>query len=128
MKELGRSTQKILTTKDRWSELLTYITDVVQPEETNRWKSINTHTHTHTHNSSILLSLKIKNIRNIWNGWFALRRCVVAILRWCIVTVRCYSCTSYLFMFKQEKTLVTIWEKNYFMKRGVNVSKKNMLQ
>ena len=22
-----------------------YITDVVQPEETNRWKSINTHTH-----------------------------------------------------------------------------------
>ena len=39
----------MLTTKDRWSELLTYITDVVQPEETNRWKSINTHTHTHTH-------------------------------------------------------------------------------
>ena len=37
---------EILTTKDRWSELLTYITDVVQPEETNRWKTINTHTHT----------------------------------------------------------------------------------
>ena len=46
MKELGRTTQKTLTTKDRWSELLTYITDVVQPGETNRWKSINTHTHT----------------------------------------------------------------------------------
>ena len=45
MKELGRSTQKMLTTKDRWSELLMYITDVVQPEETNRQKSINTHTH-----------------------------------------------------------------------------------
>ena len=44
MKELGRSTQKMLTTKDHWSKLLTYITDVVQPEETNRWKSINTHT------------------------------------------------------------------------------------
>ena len=49
MKELGRRTQKMLTTKDRLSELLTYITDVVQPEVTKRWKSINTHTHTHTH-------------------------------------------------------------------------------
>ena len=39
----------ILTTKDRSSEHLTYVTDVVQPEETNRWKSINIHTHTHTH-------------------------------------------------------------------------------
>ena len=37
----------ILTTKDRWTENLTYVTDV-QPEETNRWKSINTHTHTYT--------------------------------------------------------------------------------
>ena len=37
----------LLTTKDRSSELLTYVKDVVQPEETNRWKSINTHTHTH---------------------------------------------------------------------------------
>ena len=46
MKELGRSTQKMLATKDRSSELLTYVTDAVQPEETNRWKSINTHTHT----------------------------------------------------------------------------------
>ena len=27
------------------SEHLTYVTDVVQPEEINRWKSINTHTH-----------------------------------------------------------------------------------
>ena len=26
-----------------------YVTDVVQPEESNRWRSINTHTHTHTH-------------------------------------------------------------------------------
>ena len=39
----------ILTTKDRWSELPTYVTDYVQPEESSRWKSINTHTHTHTH-------------------------------------------------------------------------------
>ena len=40
----------ILATKDRWSEHLMYITDVVQPEETSRWKNINTHnTHTHTH-------------------------------------------------------------------------------
>ena len=40
---------EILTTKDRWSEFLTYVTDIVQPEETNKWKSINTHTHTHAH-------------------------------------------------------------------------------
>ena len=46
MKELRRSTHKMLTTKDRWSELVTYVTDVVQPEETNRWKNINTHTDT----------------------------------------------------------------------------------
>ena len=35
---------EILSTKECRSELLTYITDVVQPEETSRWKSINTHT------------------------------------------------------------------------------------
>ena len=40
---MTESTQQILTTKDRSSELLTYVTDVVQPEESNRWKSINTH-------------------------------------------------------------------------------------
>ena len=52
---------EILSTKDRWSELLTYVTELVQPEETSRWKSINTHrhthhkhTHTHTHGVSIL--------------------------------------------------------------------------
>ena len=38
---------EILTTKDRWSELLTYVTDVVQQEKNNNsWKSINTHTYT----------------------------------------------------------------------------------
>ena len=34
----------IFTTKDRLSKHLNYVTDVVQPEETSRLKSINTHT------------------------------------------------------------------------------------
>ena len=45
-----------------------YITDVVQPEETNRWKSINTHTHAHTSSKRFSLylnkKLKIKLHRN----------------------------------------------------------------
>ena len=39
----------ILTTKDRCSEHLLYVTDILQSEEASRWKSINTHTHTHKH-------------------------------------------------------------------------------
>ena len=38
----------ILTTKDGWSEHLTYVTDVVQPEESNGWKGLITHMHRHT--------------------------------------------------------------------------------
>ena len=34
----------ILTTKDRWSEHLRYVTDVLQSEKASRWKSINAHT------------------------------------------------------------------------------------
>ena len=39
----------ILTTKDRWSEHLKYVTDFLQWEEASSSKSIITHTHTHTH-------------------------------------------------------------------------------
>ena len=49
MMGLGRSTQRNAHNKRSLIRPLTYITDVVQPEEANRWKSINTHTHTHTH-------------------------------------------------------------------------------
>ena len=48
MKGLGRKHAANTTTKIVDPELLTYVTDVVQPEETNRWKGINTHTHTRT--------------------------------------------------------------------------------
>ena len=52
---------EILTTKDRWSELLTYVSDVVQSEETNRWKSINTHTHIQSVKSACsMLHLELK--------------------------------------------------------------------
>ena len=37
----------ILITKDGWSEHLTYVTDVVQPEESNGWKGLITHMHRH---------------------------------------------------------------------------------
>ena len=39
-----------------------YVTDVVQPKDSSRWKSINTYTHTHTHTHTHTQSAK--NISN----------------------------------------------------------------
>ena len=48
----------ILTTKDRCSEHLMYVTDVMQPEEISWWKSINIHTHIHTHTHTGQISVR----------------------------------------------------------------------
>ena len=50
---------EILTKKDRWSELLAYVTDVMQPEEASRRKSINTHTRTRTRTLTTKLNYRI---------------------------------------------------------------------
>ena len=49
MKKLGRKHPSNTHRKRSLIRTSHVDTDVVQPEETPRWKSINTHTHTHTH-------------------------------------------------------------------------------
>ena len=54
-----------------------YVRDVVQPEETNRWKSINTHTHRHGnfHNTEAatgaVLKIQIKVSQNSRENTYA---------------------------------------------------------